>query len=82
MLNLDCTGYMKASCVSQVVIGILQLGFITMFLSKPLLSGYTTGAAMHVFTSQVKHITGLEKRLEIAHGPFWIPKVTSARRNI
>ena len=39
--------------------GVCQFGFITIFLSESLVSGYTTGAAVHVFTSQIKHIFGL-----------------------
>lgn len=39
--------------------GLFQFGFITIFLSESLISGYTTGAAVHVFTSQLKHIFGL-----------------------
>ena len=38
---------------------IFRLGFVTMFLSEPLVSGYTTGAAFHVFTSQVRSIFGI-----------------------
>ena len=43
----------------QFLMGILRLGFIAIFLSEPLISGYTTGAACHVFTSQLQHITGV-----------------------
>ncbi|GAB1604820.1 sulfate transporter-like isoform X1, partial [Argonauta hians] len=44
----------------QLGMGILHLGFVTTFLSDPLVSGFTTGAACHVFTSQVKHIFGVK----------------------
>jgi len=43
----------------QVIFGVLQFGFITMFLSDALISGYTTAAAVHVFSSQLRHIIGL-----------------------
>ncbi|XP_074646669.1 prestin-like isoform X2 [Tubulanus polymorphus] len=46
-------------CV-QLAMGFLQLGFLTIYLSDPLVSGFTTGAAMHVFTSQVSHIFGIK----------------------
>jgi len=48
------------SGVIMVVMGLLKLGFISIFLSEPLVSGYTTGAAVHVFTSQLRHITGID----------------------
>ena len=43
----------------QVVMAVFQLGFLTIYLSTPLTRGFTTGASMHVFTSQVKHIFGI-----------------------
>ena len=55
--------------------GLFQLGFITIFLSEPLISGYTTGAAVHVFTSQLQHITGLGETIKVAPGLFRIPRV-------
>ncbi|GFR60242.1 sulfate transporter-like [Elysia marginata] len=45
--------------VLQLLLGIFRLGFLTVYLSDPLISGFTTGAACHVFTSQVKHIFGI-----------------------
>ena len=43
----------------QLVMGLTRLGFITTYLSDPLISGFTTGAACHVFTSQIKHVFGI-----------------------
>ena len=57
----------------QLGMGIFKLGFITIFLSTPLISGYTTGAAIHVFSSQLKHITGLD--IDVPPGIFRVPKV-------
>lgn len=37
----------------QIVMGVLRLGFIAAYLSDQLIAGFTTGAAVHVFTSQV-----------------------------
>ena len=48
------------SLVPQILMGVFQLGFITILLSESLVSGYTTGAAVHVFTSQLRHIFGVE----------------------
>ena len=60
--------------------GVLQLGFVTIFLSEPLISGYTTGAAMQVFTSQLQHITGLASAISVPNGVFSVPKVSGGRR--
>ena len=59
----------------QVMMALFQLGFITIFLSEPLISGYTTGAAVHVFTSQLQHITGLGETIRVTPGLFRIPRV-------
>lgn len=37
----------------QVVLSILKLGSLSVLLSETLVSGFTTGAAVHVLTSQV-----------------------------
>ncbi|KAL5011786.1 hypothetical protein ScPMuIL_010337 [Solemya velum] len=44
----------------QVALGCMRLGMVTSYMSDPLVSGFTTGAAVHVFTSQVKYIFGLK----------------------
>ena len=41
------------------------------------MSGYTTGAAVHVFTSQLRHIFGLELRNPT--GLFRVPRVREGR---
>lgn len=46
--------------MNQLGMGLLQLGFLTIYLSDPLTRGFTTGAACHVFTSQVKHVFGIK----------------------
>ncbi|KAK6177022.1 hypothetical protein SNE40_015212 [Patella caerulea] len=43
----------------QMILGFLRLGFVTTFLSDPLISGFTTGAAVHVFSSQIKSAFGI-----------------------
>ncbi|KAK6995100.1 solute carrier family 26 member 6 [Biomphalaria glabrata] len=63
--DIDRTKLMLAMSVSfvvgviQFVLGLCHLGFLTVYLSDPLISGFTTGAAFHVFTSQIKHIFGI-----------------------
>ncbi|XP_041349983.1 solute carrier family 26 member 6-like isoform X3 [Gigantopelta aegis] len=44
----------------QLLMGFFRLGFVAVYLSDPLVSGFTTGAACHVFTSQIKHIFGVK----------------------
>ncbi|CAB3398409.1 unnamed protein product [Caenorhabditis bovis] len=44
----------------QVIMGVLHLGFLTTYLSDPLVSGFTTGAAVHVFTSQLNKVFGIK----------------------
>ncbi|CAG0883708.1 unnamed protein product [Darwinula stevensoni] len=39
--------------------GVLRLGSLTVFLSDTLVSAFTTGAAVHVATSQIRHVFGL-----------------------
>ena len=56
----------------------LQLGFITLFLSSALVSGYTTAAAVHVATSQVRHLLGIPSiNATVAPGPLSVPNVSA-----
>ena len=41
---------------------VLRLGVISSLLSETLVSGFTTAAAIHVFTSQIKDLLGLKLR--------------------
>lgn len=43
----------------QIVLGVVQFGFVVTYLSDPLVRGYTTGAAMHVVLSQLKYTFGI-----------------------
>ncbi|RNA41758.1 prestin [Brachionus plicatilis] len=45
--------------VIQIIFSLLKFGSISKFLSQPLLRGFTTAAAFHVFSSQMKHIFGI-----------------------
>ncbi|KAJ8386684.1 hypothetical protein AAFF_G00168000 [Aldrovandia affinis] len=40
----------------QVVMGLLQVGFLVRYLSDPLIGGFTTAAAFHVLISQIRII--------------------------
>uniref|UniRef100_UPI0037E79A69 solute carrier family 26 member 6-like isoform X2 n=1 Tax=Semicossyphus pulcher TaxID=241346 RepID=UPI0037E79A69 len=43
----------------QIVLGLVQFGFVVTYLSDPLVRGYTTGAAIHVIVSQLKYTFGI-----------------------
>ncbi|KAM3618162.1 uncharacterized protein V6R79_016556 [Siganus canaliculatus] len=43
----------------QLLLGLVQFGFVVTYLSEPLVRGYTTGAAIHVVVSQLKYTFGL-----------------------
>ncbi|KAK6621366.1 hypothetical protein RUM43_011672 [Polyplax serrata] len=43
----------------QVVLSLCRLGSLSVLLSRTLVSGFTTGAAVHVFTSQVRNLLGI-----------------------
>ncbi|CAL8262148.1 unnamed protein product [Lota lota] len=45
--------------VYQVLMGLLQVGFVSVYLSDSLLSGFATGASLTILTSQLKHLLGL-----------------------
>ncbi|XP_033825901.1 solute carrier family 26 member 6 [Periophthalmus magnuspinnatus] len=47
------------SGIFQVLLGLVQFGFVVTYLSEPLVRGYTTGAAIHVIVSQLKYTFGI-----------------------
>ncbi|XP_047924516.1 chloride anion exchanger [Anser cygnoides] len=47
------------SGIFQLLLGILQFGFIVIYLSHSLISGFTTAAAIHVVVSQLKFMLQL-----------------------
>ncbi|XP_069045672.1 solute carrier family 26 member 6-like isoform X5 [Lepisosteus oculatus] len=50
------------SGVFQVVLGLVRFGFVVTYLSEPLVRGYTTAAALHVITSQLKYTFGIHPK--------------------
>jgi len=42
----------------QLVLGICRMGFLVNFLSKPVISGFTSAAALIIIFSQLKHLLG------------------------
>ncbi|XP_069754878.1 sulfate transporter isoform X2 [Narcine bancroftii] len=53
--------------VYQVAMGIFQVGFISVYLSDSLLSGFATGASFTIITSQMKYLIGIH--IPRANGP-------------
>ncbi|XP_037628927.1 solute carrier family 26 member 6 isoform X2 [Sebastes umbrosus] len=47
------------SGIIQILLGLVQFGFVVTYLSEPLVRGYTTGAAIHVIVSQLKYTFGI-----------------------
>ncbi|XP_064198750.1 solute carrier family 26 member 3, tandem duplicate 2 [Anguilla rostrata] len=45
--------------IFQLAMGVFQVGFIVMYLSDTLVSGFTTAAAIHILVSQLKFVFGL-----------------------
>ncbi|XP_017394446.2 sulfate anion transporter 1 [Cebus imitator] len=43
----------------QVLMGVLRLGFVSAYLSQPLLDGFAMGASVTILTSQLKHLLGV-----------------------
>jgi len=54
--------------VLYIAMGLLRLGFVTIFLSHAVVSGFTTGAAVIIGVSQVKYIFGYRvERSDVFH---------------
>ncbi|XP_029993861.1 solute carrier family 26 member 6 isoform X2 [Sphaeramia orbicularis] len=50
------------SGIFQLLLGLVQFGFVVTYLSEPLVRGYTTGAAIHVIVSQLKYTFGVSPK--------------------
>jgi SulP family sulfate permease len=46
--------------VIQLLFGLFRIGFLVNFISKPVISGFTSGAAVIIALSQVKYILGVK----------------------
>ncbi len=44
----------------QFLLGIVRMGFLVNFLSKPVISGFTSAAALIIGLSQLKHLLGTQ----------------------
>ncbi|XP_027796311.3 sulfate anion transporter 1 [Marmota flaviventris] len=45
--------------IYQVLMGVLRLGFVSTYLSQPLLDGFAMGASVTILTSQLRHMLGV-----------------------
>lgn len=59
-----------AFCVGivQILMGIIQIGFIINFISHPVIAGFTTAAAFVIILSQLQHVLGFS--VHRSHYPF------------
>ena len=55
-----CTHLAVTVGILQIVWGVFRLGFLVNLLSFPIISGFTTAAALLICTSQLKHLLGLK----------------------
>uniref|UniRef100_W5KJX2 Solute carrier family 26 member 5 n=1 Tax=Astyanax mexicanus TaxID=7994 RepID=W5KJX2_ASTMX len=46
----------------QLFLGVLRFGFVAIYLAEPLVRGFTTAAAIHVFVSQLKYLFGVKTK--------------------
>ena len=71
------TSSLRSASISQLAMGVLQVGFIVMYLSDTLVSGFTTAAAVHILVSQLKFVLGLV--VPGLSGPLALIYVSSGR---
>ncbi|XP_033889067.3 prestin-like isoform X3 [Acipenser ruthenus] len=48
--------------IIQFCLGLLRFGFVAIYLTEPLVRGFTTAAAVHVVVSQLKYLFGIETK--------------------
>ncbi|XP_062867871.1 sulfate anion transporter 1 [Trichomycterus rosablanca] len=69
-LNMECgkecyaisiaTALTFLAGVYQVLMAVFRLGFVSVYLSAPMLDGFATGASCTILTVQVKYLVGLK----------------------
>ncbi|KAI3389889.1 hypothetical protein SNEBB_003776 [Seison nebaliae] len=76
--NDELTKIQLAGCLAffsgliQIIMFICRFGFISNYMSDPLVRGLTCGTAFHVLTSQIKPLLGLDVKKDA--GTFQLPK--------
>jgi SulP family sulfate permease len=69
--------------VIQFGMGVFRLGFLTNFMSHPVISGFTSAAALIIGFSQLKHIVGLKlPRTENIAETIWLTLQQAADINV
>jgi sulfate permease, SulP family len=69
--------------VIQAIMGLARLGFLVNFLSHPVLSGFTNGAALVIGLSQVRHLLGVSlPASENFLGTAWHTAVSLPQSNL
>lgn len=48
--------------ILQVIFAVLHIGFVTKYLSDSIVAGFTTGAAIHIVTSQIASLLGYKAK--------------------
>ncbi|KAL6117093.1 slc26a5 [Pungitius sinensis] len=46
--------------IIQLALGLLRFGFVAIYLTEPLVRGFTTAASVHVVVSQLKYLLGVK----------------------
>ena len=78
MLYIYTKKYVFSLCIFQIVARFLQMGFITLFLSEALVSGYTCAASFAILTTQISFLLGLDRMAAaVDPGPFDTPRVSA-----
>uniref|UniRef100_A0A1A7WSC6 Solute carrier family 26, member 5 n=1 Tax=Iconisemion striatum TaxID=60296 RepID=A0A1A7WSC6_9TELE len=71
VLNVDARDARRVQVVAvlttlvgiiQFIFGLLRFGFVSVYLTEPLVRGFTTAAAMHVVISQLKYFLGVKTK--------------------
>lgn len=62
----------------QLAFGLLRFGFVAIYLTEPLVRGFTTAASVHVCVSQLKYLLGV--RTGRFSGPFSVIYVSSKKK--
>ncbi len=58
--------------VMQLLLGVFRMGFLVNFLSKPVISGFTSAAALVIGLSQLKYLLGVDlPRSNKVHEVLW-----------
>ena len=57
----------------QILMSFLRMGILTTLMPLPFIQGFTTGAAFHIATSQLKFMFGL--KVQRFEGPFQAPRL-------